>query len=117
MLQYLNIFYFLQVYTGDFVELISNKSYHSLGKMYELFPPHIKPFIPPLYNEIYKRHTMDQYKYLQNCLKVYPKYLKAANKTFQKVAKEMKITRRAYFFYVEKILAIFDSPSPLKIKS
>ena len=101
MLQYLDVFfYFLQVYTGDFVELISNKSYHSFGKMYELFPvqTNINPFIPPYQDPIYQKHTRDQYKYLHYRLKVYPKYLKAANRTLQKVAKKMKLTRKRIIF-------------------
>ena len=92
-------FHFLQVYTGDFVELISNKSYHSFGKMYELFPPHERnPFIPPFDNPIYQTFTKDQYKNLHKRLKIYPKYLKAANKTFQKVAKKMKLRREKISF-------------------
>ena len=99
MLQYLDVFFFLQVYTGDFVELISNKSYHSFGKMYELFPPHERnPFIPPFENPIYQTFTKDQYQNLHERLKVYPKYLKAANKTFQKVAKKMKLSREKISF-------------------
>ena len=60
--------------------------------MYELFPPHeYKTFLPPIFNPIYQIFSKDQYKYLHKCLKVYPKYIKAANKTLQKVAKKMKL--------------------------
>ena len=80
------------MYTGDFVELISQKSYHSFGKMYELFPPHeYVKFVPPIYDPIYQTFSKDQYKYLHKHLKVYTKYIKAANKTLQKVAKKMKL--------------------------
>ena len=91
--------YFLQVYTGDFVELISNKSYHSFGKMYELFPPHAyNTFVPPIESLTYQTFSKDQYQYLHKHLKVYPKYIKAANKTLQKVAKKMKLPREKINF-------------------
>ena len=74
------------------MELISQNSHHSFGKMYELFPPQeYKKFVPPIYHPIYQTFSKDKYKYLHKHLKVYPKYIKAANKTLQKVAKKMKL--------------------------
>ena len=74
------------------MKLISQKSHHAFGKMYELFPPQeYKKFVPPIFHPIYQTFSKDKYKYLHKHLKVYPKYIKAANKTLQKVAKKMKL--------------------------
>ena len=57
--------------------------------MYQMFPSTGKPFLPPIYDERYKKFIKAEFVNLRHILKIHPKYIKMARKTFQKVAKKL----------------------------
>ena len=72
------------------MDLIQPNSNHSKGQMYQMFPSTGKPFLPPIYDEKYKKFIKAEFVNLRHILKIHPKYVKMARKTFQKVAKKLK---------------------------
>ena len=67
--------------------------------MYELYKPHDgKPFLSPIYSKKYKKTIKAEYQQIRNTLKIHPRFVKMAEKTFQNVAKEMNQPRNNITF-------------------